>query len=162
MANDGRAGLADEADKELLPSPPPQASASSSSSAPSVAASSSSGAASSSSLCVAPPISWESYDEFVRRGDSKYPQVVDPDTGNVIGELQPLGGAKYQVVGKCMIPGHSHSGNKCARMRAWKVAGNENPCHVDRVLLHWLLAGRTVHPRPGNTLREAHQACPRF
>ena len=146
-----------EADDELLPGPagppppsPPPASAS--------ASSSSAGAASSSlpSSSAARPAagaagSAEDYidSRIIKDPKKKHRQVLD-DHGKVIGELQCMGGLRYQVAAKCCCDGHV----SCARLRAWRIS-REAPRNVERVLARWLLDG-VRFPNKG-----AHEALPR-
>ena len=86
-------------------------------------------------------IDWAHYDSYVRRMPGKrWNQVVLPASGGRperhIGELQVLGGSRYQIVAKCF----QDHGNKCTRMRAWRMR-SEEPAHLERVLVKWLVLG---------------------
>jgi hypothetical protein len=90
-----------------------------------------------------------------------YKNIIDPHpaatTHLPLGQFQPLGGSVYRAVVRCGLPGHKN----CTRMRNWKI-NRELPSAVDRALVAWQLQGRTVTPKPGETLAQAHMNMPKY
>ena len=80
---------------------------------------------------------WEDYDQFIKRRvpGSKWPVVVAPG-GQILGELQSVGGISRPFQCVCICFNDAHKG-RCTRFRAWKQR-QESPAHVERVLCHWL------------------------
>ena len=97
---------------------------------------------------------WESMDAFIRRVPGGHSQVIDPSTSQIIGDIQVLGSARYQAVGKCRIQDHCD----CNRMRAWRPT-REEPAMLERVLVRWIIDGRKFH---GDGAAAKHGTLKRF
>ena len=104
------------------------------------------------------------YDTWLQTAErGPYKDVVDPapiagTPRKPIGEFRPLNNGKtYKAVMRCQLHGHV----KCNRTRGWKMAVEE-PSAVDRTLVAWVLEGRNVKPKPGQTLTEAHMQLPKL
>ena len=90
----------------------------------------------------------------------KYKDVIRPCPGAAnnlpMGQFEPLAGSTYRAVMRCELPGHE----KCSRVRNWRIA-KELLAAVDCALVALQLDGRTVKPKPGQTLAQAHTALPK-
>ena len=63
--------------------------------------------------------------------------VVRPDSGRQLGQLQPLPRDRFSLAARCDLH------KRCSRQRTWKQDG-EDISHVDGVLVRWLILGQDI------------------